>query len=366
MAEKFSIDRGVFAARRQRLIDQLAGGLMLVSNLVNVRYLTGFTGSNAFLLINDSKTLLLTDGRYVDQVSAECPDLAARIRDVDSTMLVLVADALKDSRGKMCQIESDSMSRALWRELSEATAGETELQDSSGVIEQLRTIKDDVEMELIRRSVAINEAALQATLANYSSAWTELEFSWNLESEIRQRGGDGFSFDAIVAAGPSSALPHYHPGNARIADHSLLLVDWGTSFQGYASDITRVVAIGEVSDEIRAIHQVVSDAKQAAMDVVRDGAELTAVDTAARKLIADAGYGDHFNHGLGHGFGLEIHETPFMSPAFTGQLKSGMVITIEPGIYLPQIGGVRLEDDILVTADGYERLNTLADDFLTR
>ena len=365
MAENPVPDRKTFASRRQRLIGQLGGGSILVSNLVNVRYLTGFSGSNAFLLINDSNTLLLTDGRYVDQVATECPDLNTRIRDVDSTMLVLVADALKDMGVKQCQIESDSMSRALWRDLSEATKNETELQDSSGVIENLRAIKDDVELDLIRRSVAINEAALQATLANYPSAWTELEFTWNLESEIRQRGGEGFSFDAIVAAGPSSAMPHYHPGSAVIAEHSLLLVDWGTSFQGYASDITRVVAIGEVSDEIRTIHQVVSDAKQAAMDAVCDGAELTAVDTAARKLIADAGYGDHFNHGLGHGFGLEIHETPFMSPAFTGQLKAGMVITIEPGIYIPQIGGVRLEDDILVTADGYERLNLLADDFLT-
>lgn len=362
--ESFS-DRTCFPARRQRLVERLSGGSMLVSNLVNIRYLTGFTGSNAFLLINDSVSLLLTDGRYVEQVATECPDLETRIRDVDSTMLVLVADALKDNCVKVCQIESDSMSRALWRDLSDATNGETELQDSSSVVEQLRAIKDEVELELVRRSVAINEEALQAALANYCVDWTELDFCWNLESEIRRLGGDGFSFDAIVAAGPSSALPHYHPGNAVIADYPHLLIDWGTSYQGYASDLTRVVAIGDVSEEIRKIHKVVSDAKQAAMDVVCDGAELTAVDTAARKLIADAGYGDHFNHGLGHGFGLEIHETPFMSPAFSGRLKSGMVITIEPGIYLPQIGGVRLEDDILVTADGYERLNSLSDDFLT-
>lgn len=365
MAENSEPDGDLFPQRRKRLIEQLAGGSMLVSNLINVRYLTGFTGSNAFLLINDAVSLLLTDGRYVEQVATECPDLETGIRPVDSSMLKLVADSLKNNSVEKCLVESDSITRALWRDLAEATRGETELTDSSGVVERLRAIKDDYELELIRRSVAINEEALLATLGSYSSSWTELEFSWRLESEIRQRSGDGFSFDAIVAAGPSSALPHYHPTNALIADHALLLVDWGTSFQGYASDLSRVVAIGEISDEIRTIHKIVAEAKQAAMDAVCDGVELRTVDTAARKLIADAGYGDYFNHGLGHGFGLEIHETPFMSPAFEGHLKTGMVITIEPGIYLPQVGGVRLEDDILVTADGYERLNSLGDDFLT-
>ena len=365
MADNFQLDRELFSQRRNRLIQQLAGSSMLVSNLVNVRYLTGFTGSNAFLVINDAVTLLLTDGRYVEQVAAECPDLQTAIRPVDSTMLALVSDALRNNGIKKCLIEADSMSRALWRDLVDAAESETEFEDSSGVVEQLRAVKDSHELELIRRSIAINEESLKATLASYSSTWTELEFSWRLESEIRQRGGDGFSFDAIVAAGPSSALPHYHPTRTLIADHALLLVDWGTSFHGYASDLSRVVAVSEVPEEIRTIHKIVADAKQAAMDTVRDGVELGVVDSAARNLIADAGYGDFYNHGLGHGFGLEIHETPFMSPAFKGQLKTGMVITIEPGIYLPQVGGVRLEDDILVTSDGYERLNSLGDDFLT-
>jgi len=365
MAGTSKTDSHPFDLRRKRLVEELDGRSLLVSNLCNVRYLTGFTGSNAFLLIDDAATLLLTDGRYVEQVAAECPDVETRIRPVDSTMLALIADSLHDCNVKACCVESDSMSRALWRDLVAAADGQTEFSDSSGVVEGLRAVKDDHELSLIRCSVAINEAALQSTLENYSSSWSELEFSWYLESEIWRRGGDGFSFDAIVAAGLSSALPHYRPGNVPIAGHSLLLIDWGTAYRGYASDLTRVVALGQPSEEVREVHKVVSDAKQAAMDVVRDGAELKAVDTAARKWIADAGYGDYFNHGLGHGFGLEIHENPFMSPAFEGHLKAGMVITIEPGIYLPGVGGVRLEDDILVTADGYERLNQLQDDFLT-
>ena len=358
-------EREVFAQRRRRLVGELNGKSLLASNLVNVRYLTGFTGSNAFLLINDSVELLLTDGRYVEQVATECSDLETRIRSVDSTMLALIADALGECDVNSCQIESDSMSRALWRDLAEATKDQTALLDSTGLVENLRAVKDDHELQLIRRSISINEEALQATLKSYSNSWTELEFSWQLEKEIRERGGTGFSFDPIVAAGPSSALPHYHPTDARISDHALLLIDWGTSFQGYASDLTRVVAIGEISDEIRKIHTVVADAKRVAMDTVRHGVDLQTVDAAARQLIADAGYADHFNHGLGHGFGLEIHETPFLSPAFDGHLRAGMVITIEPGIYLPNIGGVRLEDNILVTLDGYERLNVIPDDFLT-
>ncbi|QEG23229.1 M24 family metallopeptidase [Mariniblastus fucicola] len=352
-----------FPARRSRLIERLDGATLLVSNLVNVRYLTGFTGSNAFLLVRDGMTLLLTDGRYVTQVASECPDVETAIRSVDSTMLDLLIAALQDHGVSNCLIESDTMTRALWRDLT-AAADNVDFEDSTGIVAQIRAIKDQGELVQIRRSVAINEDAIRATLSKFCSSWTELEFSWQLEREIRERGGEGYSFDPIVAAGPASALPHYHPGSVVISDHSLLLIDWGTSFEGYASDLTRVVAIRSVPEKLLQIHQIVADAKQAAMETVRDGAELRTVDTAARQLIADAGFAEQFNHGLGHGFGLEIHETPFLSPAYDGQLRSGMVITIEPGIYLPGIGGVRLEDNILVTADGCERLNALPDDFL--
>ena len=358
------VGQDMYDARRSRLIEQLDGASMLVSNLVNVQYLTGFTGSNAFLVANDSGTTLLTDGRYTEQAATECPDLPLLIRPVDSTMLNLIAGALKDQRIADCKIESESITRALWRDLVEAAKGEVNFLDSSGIVENLRAIKDDLELQRIRKSVAINEQILLDTLQAFDDGWTERDFAAHLEREIRGHGGDGFSFDPIVAAGPSSALPHYHASDPTIRDHDFVLVDWGTSFLGYASDLTRMVAIGEVPDEIRKIHSIVSDAKQAAIETIRDGVELQEVDQAARQLIADAGYGEQFNHGLGHGFGLEIHETPFLSPAFEGQLRAGMVITIEPGIYLPGLGGVRLEDDLLVTADGYEKLNSLPDDFL--
>lgn len=338
---------------------------MLVSNLVNVKYLTGFTGSNAFLLANESGATLLTDGRYTEQAASECPELPLRIRPVDSTMLTLIIESLKAQKVSDCKIESESMTRGLWRDLVEGAKGEVNFLDSSGIVENLRAIKDDLELQNIRKSVAINEQIFLDTLRAFESDWSEQDFAENLEREIRGHGGDGFSFDPIVGAGPSSALPHYHTGEAIITDHAFALVDWGTSWQGYASDLTRMVAVADVPEEIKKIHAIVSDAKQAAMEVIRDGVQLREVDQAARQLIADAGYGERFNHGLGHGFGLEIHETPYMSPAFEGQLKAGMVITIEPGIYLPGMGGVRLEDDFLVTANGCEKLSSLPDDFLT-
>ena len=354
----------VFAARRELLISELGGRSMLVSNLVNVRYLTGFTGSNGFLLANSSQVLLMTDGRYTQQAAEQCPDVVAVIRSVDGDMNSLITDTLTDNNVDECLIESDSMTVAMWQQLNQAVDQKVSFVESSGIIEQLRAIKDELEIETVRRSVEINEKALLATLENWNDSWTELQLARHLEQEIRSRGGSGFSFDPIVAAGPTSALPHYRPADVPIADHPFLLIDWGTSYQSYASDLTRMVAVKTPPDQITEIHKIVSDAKTAAAESVRDGVEVSVVDNAARKVIADAGYGDFFQHGTGHSFGLEIHETPFLSPSRVGPLKSGMVITIEPGIYLPKIGGVRLEDDYLVTENGCQRLSTLADDFL--
>ena len=356
--------QSVFAARRQRLADQLDGQAMLLSNLVNVRYLTGFTGSNGFLLANGTDLRLLTDGRYTTQVARECPDLPTAIRAVDGTMTGVIISAIEQFGLKECLIEAGSMTVAMYRELEKSASKDFSFLDSSNVVENLRAIKDDAELETIRRSVEINEEALHATIANASTSWTELQFARRLEQEIRELGGEGFSFDPIVAAGPSSALPHYHAGDVVIGSSDFALVDWGTSYRGYASDLTRMIAFKDPPAKLKEIHAIVAGAKQAAAAIVRDGADIKAVDTAARQHIADAGYGDFYNHGTGHGFGLEIHEIPLFSPRGEGQLKTGMVVTIEPGIYLPEIGGVRLEDDYLVTADGCERLSSLSDDFL--
>lgn len=359
-----------YSARRERAwqaAEKLSepNGCLLVSNLVNIRYLTGFSGSSAFLLLAPGREILLTDGRYVDQVASECPDLETEIRPVDSTMQILVAESMKRLDCGRCLIESDAMTRTFYRQLESSLGGDVELIDSSGLIENLRSIKDDAELALIRKAVEINEAALQATLAKIDRDWTELNFARQLEHQIRELGGDGFAFDAIVAAGPASALPHYHPGDTRIFDHDFFLVDWGSDFKSYASDLTRMVCVGAVPPKIAEIHEIVAQAKQAAAEALRPGAELKAVDSAARSVIAAAGYEAQFNHGLGHSFGLEIHESPFMSPAFEGTFSAGTAVTIEPGIYLAGIGGVRLEDDFLVTQNGCEKLNHLPDDFLT-
>jgi Xaa-Pro aminopeptidase len=337
---------------------------LLVSNLVNIRYLTGFTGSAAFLLLTGDRTVFLTDGRYIEQVATECPGLETRIRPVDSSMMALICESIFESKSKACMIESDSMTRAFYRDLSSGLGGQVELLDSTGLVETLRSKKDSAELNLIRKSVEINEAALLSTLEKMQRSWTELDFAWQLEREIRERGGAGFSFEPIVAAGPAAARPHYHAGATRLFEHQFFLVDWGTEYKGYASDLTRMVCIGSVPEKILEIHGIVAEAKKAAAATLKAGVELKTVDAAARSVIKDAGYGDQFNHGLGHGFGLEIHETPFMSPAFDGTFVEGVAVTIEPGIYLPGIGGVRLEDDFVVTEAGCEKLNALPDDFL--
>ena len=334
----------------------------LVSNPVNVRYLSGFTGSNGFLAFDASGCTLLTDGRYTTQAATECPDLSVRIRPLESSMLELIAETLRDSPSGAWLIESSHVSREFHRDLAGAIE-KNQLLDSKLIVENLRQRKDEQEILLIRKSIEINQAAAIATLKSFESSWSEKQFSWELERNIRELGGDGFSFAPIVAAGPSSAMPHYRPSGNPCNSYGFMLLDWGSNFHGYASDITRMVAFAEIPDSIKQIHSVVADAKQAAIEAVKDGADLKDVDTAARGLIKAAGFGDQFNHGLGHGFGLEIHESPFISPAFDGQLSSGMVITIEPGIYLPEIGGVRLEDDILVTDDGCVVLSDLSNDF---
>ena len=200
-------------------------------------------------------------------------------------------------------------------------------------------------------------------IENLAGDQSEAEIGFELENQMRKQGAEKCSFEPIVAAGPSSALAHYHGQRKSIGEHEFLLLDWGTQLDGYASDLTRMIFWGEIDPRMEEIYNVVLAAQTAAINEIREGAEFTAIDHAARSVIAEAGYGDQFSHGLGHGIGLEIHEHPFLSPAFQGKLEAEMVITIEPGIYLPGVGGVRIEDDVLVKPDGFEILSKLPRSF---
>ncbi len=350
-----------YVSRRSRLRRKLGlkkNEALLVSNIKNVGYLTGFTGSSAWLLVSRDHDLILSDSRYATQLDTECPDLDREIRDASSSPWEFLHKAIKSSKRTVLRFESESVTKHFFDQLS-AKLPAIELVPSTGIVEQLRSIKDKTEIEAIRRSIRVNERAFEVIRAQLRPDQTELQVAHNLEHEMRKLGASRCSFDPIVAAGARSALPHAFPIDVRIDHSPILLIDWGAEVNQYASDLTRVLVTAKIPPKLRKIYDIVLKAQLKAIKKIRPGVSLKQVDAAARNVIESSGFGKHFGHGLGHGFGLEIHESPFLSPIHDGILESGMVITVEPGIYLPGWGGVRIEDDILVTQNGHEVLSDL-------
>ncbi|MFP6678431.1 MAG: M24 family metallopeptidase, partial [Pirellulaceae bacterium] len=260
---------------------------------------------------------------------------------------------------KALGVETDTLTVATYDDISVALTG-VELVSTSDLVANLRQIKDRSEVQAIRASIRLAEKAFAVIRASLRPDQTEREIAFALEHQIRLLGGDGCSFEPIVAAGHRAALPHAHPQDRVIGDDDLLLIDWGALRQGYMSDLTRVLVTGRISPKLERIYGVVLNAQRRAIESIRPGISTGEVDFAARSVIQDAGFGPKFGHGLGHGFGLEIHENPRMAPNQPQVLKVGMVITVEPGIYIPKWGGVRIEDDVLVTKDGHEVLSNVA------
>jgi Xaa-Pro aminopeptidase len=350
-----------YASRRQKFRRRFRGtgaDAALVTDAVNVTWLTGFTGDSSFLWMNDRQEVLLSDSRYAVQLSEECPDLDVELRDSRMDIYGLAVRTLQKTGTRQLALESHHLTMQRYEQLVAALPQITAV-PAAGLVEGLRAIKDRAELARIRQSIAIAERAFAVIRAQLTPEQTELQIAHNLEHQIRAFGGTRCSFDPIVGVGPRGALPHGQPSHMRVGEAAFLLIDWGASYQGYASDLTRILVTAKISPKLRKIYQLVLKAQQAAISKVRHGASLADVDRAARQTIADGGFGKRFGHGLGHGFGLQIHETPFLRPAASGVLKAGMVITIEPGIYLPGWGGVRIEDDVLVTRDGYEVLTSV-------
>ena len=337
------------ALRRERAWEELiaqapTASALLVTSLPNVRYLTGFTGSNAVLLLQESAALLGTDGRYAVQAAEQCPGLPVHI---DRVTLPAVAEIwARGARGALA-VEAAHLSVGDLRAL-EAVLGGSPL-ETSGIVEAGRMRKDDDEMTLVARACAVSDAALQQILPRIHAGVTEREIARWLESAMYAQGADELSFQTIVAAGPHSAKPHHEPSTRALEEGDFLLIDFGAAVGGYHADETRTFVIGAPADWQCEIHAIVAEAQVAGRDAARAGASLRDVDSAARSIVADAGYGEWFDHGLGHGVGLQIHEAPFFSPRSTGKLAAGSSVTIEPGIYLPGRGGVRIEDTILVS-----------------
>ena len=336
----------VHERRRSIVLDRLraeapAAGAILVTSLVNVRYLTGFTGSNGVLLLGFDETLLGTDGRYTVQAGEQCADLPVVL---DRLTLPAVMGRW-DGRAPLA-IEADHLSVTDLRGLEASAAAP--LVETSGVVEGARVHKDSDELDAIERACAISDAALQAVLPRVRVGVSERDIARWLEAEMFAHGADELSFDTIVAGGPHSAKPHHEPTTRPLESGDLLLIDFGAAVDGYHADETRTFVVGEAADWQREIHSVVARAQEAGRDAAIAGADLRAVDAAARDVITEAGYGDYFDHGLGHGVGLEIHEAPFFSARAKGMLPAGSPVTIEPGIYLPGRGGVRIEDTVVV------------------
>ena len=334
---------------------------LLVTNEPNVTYLTGFTGDSSFLLLTESKEVLLTDGRYTTQLAEECPGLDLRVRTPSSRIDELLEQVVKQSKLGRLAIEASSMSVVLYDTIR-GRIPKVELVSTHGLVEQLREIKDKGEIAEIREAVRMAERAFAVVKASLRPTQTEREVAHELERQIRLFGGEGCSFKPIVAVGDRAALPHYQPGERKISESELLLIDWGARGRLYVSDLTRILVTGRISPKLRRIYGLVLNAQQAAIDAIRPGVAMKEIDKAARSTIAKGGHGKHFNHGLGHGIGLEIHEAPRLAANENRQLQAGMVITVEPGIYLPKWGGVRIEDDVLVTRDGHEVLSSVSKD----
>lgn len=341
------------AARRAALRSLLVetDGL-LVTNLLNVRYLTGFTGSNAALIVaasGDDDSVFCTDGRYVTQAAAQVLDLRTVIDRASAPALVSAAT------GRL-GFEAADLTVAAHREL--ADLGTADLVPTTGLVERLRAVKDAGEIEALRRACEIADVAFAALIADggIRAGRSEREVGLDLDERMRRGGAEDPAFETIVAAGAHSAIPHHRPTGALLERGDLVKFDFGARFAGYHSDMTRTVVLGEPQDWQREVYDLVHAAQTAAEELVRPGTTGQLLDRAARQVISDAGYGDRFLHGLGHGIGLEIHEAPAVAGAATGTIEADMVLTVEPGVYLEGRGGVRIEDSGVVRASGYEVL----------
>jgi Xaa-Pro aminopeptidase len=347
-----------FAQRRARLwklVKQAGAAGLLVTNEKNVTYLTGFTGDSSYLLVTHRESRIVSDFRYVEQLQEECPDLPTHIRPKSKLLRDATVDMIGLAKIANLAVEGDSLTVADYSYFAE-NLPKVSLGMSRGLVETLRQLKDAGEIEELRRAARQAEKAFAVLRATLRPNRTEKELADELEYQMRLQGADSSSFPPIVAAGPRAALPHARPTLEPIGEHNLLLVDWGASSRGYKSDLTRVLVTGKISPKLERLYGVVLRAQEQAIAAIRPGKTGREIDAIARGVIADAGFGKYFGHGLGHGVGLDIHELPRLSVIDESPLQAGMVVTVEPGIYLPGWGGVRIEDDVLVTRHGHEVL----------
>ncbi len=326
-----------------------------MSTPANVVYLTGFESSNAAVLVEPDRVRLFTDFRY-----------AERARELDGVVVEETRrHVYSDLAGRLPErvaFEADAVTYANY-ELLRGT--DAELVPRRGLVESLRAVKQPDEVEAIRRATEVTNRVYERMSEERFSGRPEKELVWRMTELFHEEGADEPAFETIVAAGPTAASPHAMPGDRIVQEGELVLIDAGAKLDGYCSDCTRTFAVGEISDSLREIYDVCLRGQQAGLDSVRAGVTGLDADTAARTVIADAGYGEHFGHGLGHGIGLMVHEAPTLRPESTDTLAPGNAVTVEPGIYLSGVAGVRIEDLVVVTDDACEVLTSFPKELIT-
>ena len=336
------------------LLDDAGCGALLVTNLVDIRYLTGFTGSAGLLLVSPTRSLLVSDGRYRDQAGEEVAASGAEVGIAISTTAAGQRDIVSEAAGGVAAVglQGAHVSWAAQRAYTGEWFPDADLVPVGGVVDELRAVKDDGEVARIHAAAAIADQALATLRRRLGEGHTERSWALELDHEMRRLGADDVSFETIVGSGPNGAKPHARPGARPIGDGELVVVDFGALVDGYHSDMTRTIALGELGDTEARMVEVVVAAQAAGVAAVAPGVACAEVDRACREVIADAGWADAFVHGTGHGVGLDIHEAPAVSATSTATLAPGHVVTVEPGVYLPGVGGVRIEDTVVVTATG--------------
>jgi Xaa-Pro aminopeptidase len=347
------------AARLAELVAERELDALLVSDPVNLRYISGFTGTNGLAVVGaggEGARRFLTDFRYVERAAEEVSGEFERIRG-ETDLLGSLDGALPASRPLRLGFDDAHLSVRDHGRLAEALE-EVTLVVAGGLVEDLRAVKDAEELRRVREAAGLADRALEGVLAGGLAGRTERDVALDLEDRIRHLGASEPSFPSIVAAGAHGALPHAEPRDVEIPPDTLVIVDFGARLDGYCSDCTRTVATGEVDDAAREAYDLVAAAQRAGLEAVRPGPTGREVDAVARAMIEEAGHGEHFGHGLGHGVGLEVHEAPRLSKAGEDALAEHNVVTVEPGVYVPGRFGVRIEDLVVVTTDGPEVLSS--------
>lgn len=334
---------------------------LFVTGEHNRRYLSGFTGSSGYLLITADKAFLLTDFRYMTQAPAQAKHF--EVVEHQPKASATVKELLEQSAVKELGFEPHDLSYAAFKGYEAELAG-IKLVPADSLVEELRMIKDEAELTVMREAAELADRTFEHVLTTLKPGVTELEVALEIEFYMRRHGASGVSFDTIVASGERSALPHGKASERVIGSGEFVTFDFGAYYKGYCSDITRTVVVGKPADKHRAIYDIVLEAQLNALEHIKPGMTGKEADALARDVIDRHGYGDYFGHSTGHGLGMEVHEAPRLSKLSDTVLRPGMTVTVEPGIYLPGFGGVRIEDDVVVTEHGVQRLTQSTKNFI--